>query len=460
MKNEKYNYYTVSSVKSEMKIRFDNLREFARFLDNHNIRALFSYQADGEPHPLFAATHKGGLLEQSSMGFASIEDFQKALQRGFSTAEDYYGSLELGSHTTSAEDYLMLKNAGITDKEKYNEIKDKGYMDGFAKYKTMAEKPGPPIIWESANSLFEYSKVGDFSDFKEMEDALLKGFNQQGDYLIAMGKEYKTAQDYEEGQAGGYINGQEYYIAKDAKALNRKDFLRYIDLFSLNLPELTADEKVLIILLSKLPENKRVSVSKIEELHKTAIKEYLSDEGTLPPWFTSKLEGRKEYIEFFANCDVAKKYGIWDADGEFLETKTLQARKVVIDASNVAHNSKNGVTTKPLLKNIIRLVEELKLNGFIEIKALADASLKHKIADPELMPQLKELIEYTECPAETPADIFIIGYVKRVHCLLVSNDTFKEWKLQDPWVAHNIDYYRLTFMINSDSVILPDVQKK
>jgi len=44
------------------------------------------------------------------------------------------------------------------------------------------------------------------------------------------------------------------------------------------------------------------------------------------------------------------------------------------------------------------------------------------------------------------------------HCLLLSNDTFQEWKAHDPWVAENIDFYRLSFLINQDSVLLPDVK--
>jgi len=63
-----------------------------------------------------------------------------------------------------------------------------------------------------------------------------------------------------------------------------------------------------------------------------------------------------------------------------------------------------------------------------------------------------------EAPAERAADLFIISYVRQQHCLLLSNDTFREWKTQDPWVAENIDFYRLSFMINQDTVLLPDVK--
>ena len=65
---------------------------------------------------------------------------------------------------------------------------------------------------------------------------------------------------------------------------------------------------------------------------------------------------------------------------------------------------------------------------------------------------------YLEAPRETAADVFLIQYVKKNHCLLISNDTFKEWKVQDAWTAENIDFYRLAFMIKGDQVLMPDIK--
>ncbi|QQS31519.1 MAG: hypothetical protein IPM47_18015 [Sphingobacteriales bacterium] len=48
---------------------------------------------------------------------------------------------------------------------------------------------------------------------------------------------------------------------------------------------------------------------------------------------------------------------------------------------------------------------------------------------------------------------------KKEHCLLISNDVFRDWKLLDPWIALNIDYYRISFMIKEDTVLLPDLDK-
>ena len=80
-------------------------------------------------------------------------------------------------------------------------------------------------------------------------------------------------------------------------------------------------------------------------------------------------------------------------------------------------------------------------------------------AGPMLRPEPGiTIMKESDKPAEKAADIFIIEYVKQNHCLLVSNDTYREWKNHDPWVAQNIDFYRLTFMINDGLVILPDFE--
>ena len=177
----------------------------------------------------------------------------------------------------------------------------------------------------------------------------------------------------------------------------------------------------------------------------------------MPPWFTKAFENIYSIKEFLKTNDNVKEYGHYDADGEFFEAKKLRDRKVVIDGSNVAHKSVGKDNSKPFFANILLMVKELKKRGITEITVISDAALKYRIGDKELLPALEKECEYLEAPAETSADVFIIKYVKQHHCLLISNDTFREWKAADPWIATNIDYYRLTFMINNDTVLIPDL---
>ncbi len=75
------------------------------------------------------------------------------------------------------------------------------------------------------------------------------------------------------------------------------------------------------------------------------------------------------------------------------------------------------------------------------------------------MKEIKELCRYSETPQGIPADMYLIAQVKKHHCLLVTNDTFSDWKLREKWVEDNIGYYRIKFMINGDVVLLPHMEK-
>jgi hypothetical protein len=105
-----------------------------------------------------------------------------------------------------------------------------------------------------------------------------------------------------------------------------------------------------------------------------------------------------------------------------------------------------------------RLVDFLINKGFEEITIIADASLKHRLEDKQLLPELEKIVSYIESPAERAADNFLISTVKAEHCLFVSNDTFRDWKLRDAWVAQNIDYYRLSFIIKDNEIVMPDLE--
>jgi len=52
-----------------------------------------------------------------------------------------------------------------------------------------------------------------------------------------------------------------------------------------------------------------------------------------------------------------------------------------------------------------------------------------------------------QSPARTSADNFIIKYAKEKNAIIISNDTFSDWKEKDAWVKLNIDKYRIPFMI-------------
>ena len=173
---------------------------------------------------------------------------------------------------------------------------------------------------------------------------------------------------------------------------------------------------------------------------------------------TKQFDNKEEFVTFLTK-ESLRPYGDYDGDGDFFQINKMQDREVILDASNVAYNSaKGGAQAKAYVSNILKMVKFLTEHGFHKISVLADASLRYRLADPEMLKELEEKVDYRTAPAENSADNFIINYVKSRHCLLVSNDTFKDWKNQDPWVANNIDFYRLSFMIKENEILMPDLK--
>ena len=448
-----YKYYKVQVKQSELLMEFIDMDEFIDFVDTNKLSSIYTLLDNKKDAQHFGVSHKGGLLIQSTMGYHTLTDYQAAKDAGFQNATDYYLAQKAGYATWT--DYKLVQDSGIQDKETFDNMQQNGFVAGFPIYK---ESPDIHILIgtaSNAHQLYKLATDAGFDTFENMMTATTSGFKTQHDYSLAKDKGYATAAEYAAGILGGYADGSEYHFAKKLKINSRQELQLYIDLEVLASRAAHSDERVLLGLMSKLPQGKKVSINKIHTHLANAIKAYEQD-GKLPPWFTKGFATEAE-VEKFLSTDAIKEFGEYHSDGEYFETIKIQNRKVVLDGSNVAHNSQGRADSKPLTNNLLLMVRELKKRGFEEVKVISDASLKHRLLDAGGISQLKKECTYLEAPANITADVFIIQFVKKEHCLIVSNDTFREWKMKDPWVAENIDYYRLAFMIEEEQVLLPDL---
>jgi len=453
---EKYNYFPAKLVHSEHLLEFTNLKDFNRFLITQKLTTVFILNDSGDETQHFAVSYKGGLLRQSTEGFKSLEDYNDAVREQFPDSASFYTAQSMGYKTYA--DYKLVSEAGISDAGEYKAMKEKGFASGFTELKNDAN--GADVEYANAYEFYKDAIAKGFENYAEYKKANKNGFTDGHLYKVAIAKGFENAVDYKLAIQLGFDSARDFEFARKRQIRDRADLMRFQDLDLFKNSGFKSDQCLLLALLSRLPDGKRISINKMEELFTKEKAEYnYPDTKALPPWFTTALNGRQSMVDFLLNNNVVKKYGNYDNDGEFFETKTIQNRKVVIDGSNVAHNSHGNERSKPLANNVIRLVSELKSRGFNDISIIVDASLRHRIEDKEKLNELRKAAEYVEAPAETSADIFIIQYVKHEHCMLVSNDLFREWKKLDPWVAHNIDFYRLTFLITDDRVVLPDLDK-
>lgn len=453
-------YLKARVVNACNKIELDTLTDFCNFAERHQVKEIFVIADEIAAAFEFALLHNQTLISKPTEGFATLEDFKAATHAAFPEATSFYDAKREGySHY---EDYKMVKEAGITERSVFEEIKKRGFMHAFHEYKNLLdtnEALQPLAAAENPAQLYEYAKQYGFETGAEFITAFREGFPDASTYKIAVEKGFPDYAEYKDAMDRGFTSYKDLLLAREKKVRNYEDFFRYLDLDCLKDTGLKHDERVLTVTLSKLEQGKKISINKLLELLRKTTEEYrYTDTQQMPEWFTTGFDNDKAVIEFLTTNEAAKKYGHYDTDGEYFEINLMRDRTIIIDGSNVAHNSNGNGASKPCVTNIIFLVDHLKNKGFENIIVISDASLKHKLGDNGKMKTLKEKAKYIEAPKEQPADIFIIYYVKRTHCLLVSNDTFREWKVQDPWVAENIDYYRLSFIIDEKEVILPDLK--
>jgi len=456
--NHQYNYFNLKAVTSDLKLEFESLKELIRYFESQKIKTIYRIRKSETEVEGFGIPSKGGFYFHPSMGFRSLEDYKAATKALFPDAETFYLALSAGY--TKFEDYSLACTSGIQDKAEFDALITGGFREGFAVFEEDKQKGEwtwiPKEIINPAQ-LFHYAKANGFSSYDSMAIAFSLGFKTMAEHDIATEKGFVNGADYAEGKHKGFESGNELAFARKNNLRNKADAEMFINLDQAGESELEHDVKVLLILLSKLPQAKKVSINKLADLFQKALDEMKdADSKELPPWFSIRLGSEMAKLVDFLKRDAVKKYGLYDSDGEFFETVSLQNRKVVIDGSNVAYTTKKGSDKKPKIANLMLVVEALTKKGIHEITVIVDASLKHKLADKEELPKLEAICTYLEAPAEKSADVFIIQMVKREHCLLLSNDTFREWKVADPWIAENIDYYRVAFMIEDNRVLLPD----
>ena len=128
-------------------------------------------------------------------------------------------------------------------------------------------------------------------------------------------------------------------------------------------------------------------------------------------------------------------------------------KTVVIDGANVAYEEKSA-GGKPKLSNLLKVKTEMEARGF-ETVIIVDASLKYDIDDQSRMEALIESQHIRQVPAGTDADYFIIQFAHELDALVVTNDRYKDYVQQYPWITER----RLPYMIVKGEVVLYDEQE-
>ena len=460
LNEQKWVHYRGRLKNAELVVELQDLKELVRFGTDHRLRTVYSLM-EGDRVAQFAMSHKGGLLLADAEGFDDLNDHRDAMASGFENAKCFYAARDKGFKDNAA--YQLSLSSALTDPETYKAMVAKGFIRGFDEYRQLLSD-GKVLTdlgeVKEAHRLYSIAQERGFEKWVDMLVAIEKGFANQQEYLIAKELNYTDAASLDEGRKGGFVNGDELQLARAANCRTRTEYIGFINFEAMQVENMAHDAKLLIILLSRLPENSVVPLSKLKELLEKEIVHYQdADTRRLRPWFTTQLHSRADLDNLLRKTDKVKEYGTYDHGKEQFTTHRLHNRKVVVDGSNVAYNSNGSATSVPTVRNMIRMAEQLKKKGFKDVDMIVDASLKYRLTDMELLPDLQKMVRYIEVEPNTSADMLVILHVKMHHCLMVTNDQFREWKANDPWIEDNIDYYRLTFRITDNMVLLPDLDR-
>lgn len=454
MKTQNLQYVAADMTAINNTMAIKNINDFCQLIEKHHVKEVF---VNNNPDN-FAIAYHHFLLTIPKNGFTTLEDYRNASQHNFVEAHEYYEAQSL--HIKTYENYLLMKNSGVQDPELLKTMESKNFMQGFQQLVDyLVQTNDTSLVFKNPYELYTFATENHFETFDHFFKAFQNGFTNFEEFEVAAEKGFTLASEYLEATDNGFRDYEIYKEAKDA-GINHID--EYEKKFHLENDdeECVHDQKVLMLLLSKIDQGKKVSFNKLQTLFEEELKHYQDESKNYLSWFTITLKDTESLIKFLTTSEKAIKLGDYDADGEFFEIKPLNDRNVVIDASNVAHNSNGTPDNKPTMQNIITMVKFLKKKGFTEITVIADASLRHKVTDIEKQEELEKEITYLVAPAETSADTYLLSMVKSKHCLLISNDTFRTYKVKDSWLAANIDYFRLSFLITSDGVIMPELEKQ
>jgi hypothetical protein len=473
MTKQKFEQFEIASLPDFPAVTLNKVKDFIRLVELLEYMHVFvvSETRDEQTETKFVLLHNEVMYLINAHGFKTLDEFEDAEEKGFTNAGDYYDA-KRGGYLNN-KDYAESKQIGVIDRGLHMKAQKLGFFDHYEEFKLKLETNKKTIPedfniseFDNALKLFQFATERGFKDYGDFAKAFFLGFTEQAIYEDARAKGFTYAKDFRDAVCMGFDSIREY---QEATHLNIKTKIEYscYDYLRKAAKNKYGFDAVLLIDALKVHENgKKLSVKKlldIIEQEKNKCKFPRSDGSgkKLPEWFICKLNSDKEIIQFFKECRELDDFGIFDEDGEFFEVSRMSDTTIYVDGSNVAFSSmERHDNVKPHYVNIISLADRLREMRYKEIIVIADASLRNRVMDAHQLDVLKKRVKYLEAPAKTTADEFLIENAKKSKCYIISNDTFKDWKQTDKWIAENIDRIRIPFLRNSDGTFsLPVLEK-
>jgi hypothetical protein len=414
----------------------------------------------------FAFYHGGIMYETPRNGFSSLVENVCGVEKGFDNASTYHDAEARGY--VSASNYNRgCKNGYETQEDLLNAEKlgfDGVWNKHFSKIFTDYEKRN--IKQQNDAFIYYMAKERGYADCQEfVEGHGYENVDLFREVKAAMTRGFKSKDDYLDAKKSGFVEASEYYSAKELNIKIKQNYDLYISLKQIkeSIGYDSIHEAHLYYYISGMPRNKKLwdefhevsNIFLIEEPVKHSF--YDRKNIMMPEWYKVTIRAEPDLKLKVATDSKLHELGIYDGEVEVFERKHVSRdvnRSVLVDGSNVAWaGSKRNNGDKPHAVNIVDYLTEL---GHKDILAISDAALRHQIVDKDVYDRLLKDGKIQEAPAKTDADSFIINYAKEKSAVIITNDTFRDWKEKDAWVKNNIDKIRRPFMIIDGKITLDE----
>ncbi len=471
---KKFEHIDTAEFSGFASVEVKEVKGFVHLAESNSIKFMFrtgAHDKETAPEEFYFPVHHV-VYRIKAAGFIAIEDYYNSVEKKFPCAADFYEALKNGFD--SFEEFRHSKDAGSnSSKEVFDLAKETGFVRGFdifvKKYPKYTEFKHTSSIAEGLDNpvkLYEYAASKGFKTWSDFEKAYDAGYPEASLYSEARSKGFNTANDFFDAAAKGFALPTEYEEARKMLISSKKEWDDYCYLKAGNFKNRGYDEHHLLRLLRDYKNGSRLSLQALRKLLTDDQEKYKraftgSDVRVLPVWYVQKLSTDEKLHQFLQSSPEIKSMGTYNDNQKTFEVFRRNRTKVYIDASNVAHNSNGNNKSVPFYKNLRMVIEELKVYKYDDITVIADASLRHKAKDTHELARIKNLAEYHESPSKTQADTFLLELIHRDKCIIVSNDTFSDWKKKDFWIEKNIDALRVSFMVTgTDTVTLPGIKDR
>jgi hypothetical protein len=463
MAKQKFEHFEIAKLPDFPAVQLTKAKDFIKLAEILKQLHVFTVTEtkDEQSQASFVLLYDKVIYLLSANGFKTLDEYEDAEEKGFTGAADYYDAKRGGY--LNYKDFAESKQIGVMDRNLHMKAQRLGFFDHYEEFKLKMDTNKKTIPedfniaeFDNAMKLFQFATERGFKDYGDFAKAFFLGFTEHAVYDDARNKGFTYAHDYKEAVCMGFDNVREYQEAIHLNIKTKIEYSMFDYLRKASKNKYGFDGAQLIDALKKYENGKKLPIKRVKELmeqEKGKLK-FPGKENAgnnLPEWYVSKLVSDKEIIQFFKECVELKDFGVYDEDGEFFEVSRMSDTTILVDGSNVAFSSMDRDDhIKPYYANIMNLADALNALRYKEIIVIADASLRNRVKDSFQLEYLKRKVKYLEAPAKTTADEFLIDNAKKNKCYIISNDTFKDWKMQDKWIAENIDHIRIPFLRNED----------